>query len=48
MWQSLTTKLWNDDYDKLKTEFEELVQTENNRVYTAYYNEKCLRLFIVR
>ena len=38
----LATKLWNDDYDKLKTEFEELVQTENNRVYTAYYNEKML------
>lgn len=33
----LAVKLWNDDYDKLKTEFEELVQTENNRVYTAYY-----------
>ncbi len=38
----LATKLWNGDYDKLKIEFEELVQTENNRVYTAYYNEKML------
>ena len=31
-----------DDYDKLKSEFESLVQTENNRIYTSYYKEEML------
>lgn len=36
----LALKLWNDaDYDELKDEFEAVLQTENNIVYTAYCQE---------
>ena len=36
----LALKLWDDaDYDDLKEEFEAIVQTENNVVFTAYFQK---------
>lgn len=36
----LALKLWNDaDYDELKADFEAIVQTENNIVFTAYFKK---------
>ncbi|MGN1124093.1 MAG: aminoglycoside 6'-N-acetyltransferase [Eubacterium sp.] len=38
---SFAVKLWNDsDYDELKIEFEKIVQTDNNIVYTAYFQKE--------
>lgn len=40
---SLAIKLWNDsDYDELKIEFEKIVQTDNNIVYTAYFQKEMI------
>lgn len=35
----LAAKLWNDDYDELKNEFEAIVNTQNNIVFTACFQK---------
>lgn len=35
----LAVKLWNDDYDELKNEFETIVNTQNNIVFTACFQK---------
>ena len=40
---ALAVKLWSDaDYEELKNEFEALIQTDNNTIFTAYFQNQMI------
>ncbi len=38
----LAAKLWNKDYKLLKEKFHSIVQTDNNKIFTAYYQNEMI------
>lgn len=38
----LAAKMWNKDYELLKEKFHSIVQTDNNKVFTAYYQNEMI------